>query len=258
MAFGSLVLSSRFGRRVQRARRDRQLTLAVSVAAVAFFVTVLSAGTNPPGNTIFDPLYNLPFGWLLREPARLILMVALGYAVLTAIFIDALLDEMVDVQRIAAPALRLSIAPLALIVAVTVGFPMYTGALVPDTKPTLAAWAISSRATHVQMPSYWTEMARYADGLPGQGGVLVLPPDDWYEMPYTWYYGSDDFVVQLFSRHILIPSSSGYAPASSELVTAVNLTGQSILNRDWPQAEALVKALNAPLVLVRRDIEAPF
>jgi len=36
------------------------------------------------------------------------------------------------------------------------------------------------------------------------------------------------------------------------------LTGQSILRRDWREAEALVAVLNAPLILVRRDIEAPY
>src|SRR5205807_7098964 len=70
---------------------------------------------------------------------------------------------------------------------------------------------------------------------------------------YTWYYGSDAFIVESFKRHVLVPS---YPP--SELVDAVTLTGQSILRRDWSQTEALVGVLNAPLILVRRDIVAPY
>jgi hypothetical protein len=258
LAFGALALGPLAQRRDQRVRRDRALRLAVVAATVALFVIVLSTGTNPPGNIIFDPLFNLPFGWLLREPARLLMPVALAYAVLIAIVIEALLDELMSSRRVTVPALRLSVAPLALLTSVLVGFPMYTGGFVPDTGPTLAPWAISARPTHVQMPTYWAEMAQVADALPIQGALLVMPPDDWYQMPYTWYYGTDAFIVGLFKRRVLVPSSAGYTPASSELVRAVNLTGQSILDRDWVQAQALVTVLNAPLILVRRDIETPY
>src|SRR5207249_12283373 len=123
-------------------------------------------------------------GWLLREPARLVMLVALAYAVMIAIVIEAVLDQLISSRRVSMPALRVSIAPLALVTTVLLGFPIYTGALVPDAGPTLAPWAISARTTHVQMPAYWNEMARVADALPIQGALLVMPPDDWYEMPY--------------------------------------------------------------------------
>ncbi|HEV2029126.1 MAG TPA: hypothetical protein VGS16_11455 [Candidatus Dormibacteraeota bacterium] len=258
IAFGALAVASYGHRREQLVRRNRKLRLAVAAASVALFVIVLSTGTNPPGNAIFNPLYGLPFGWLLREPARFLMLAALAYAVLIAVSVDALLDGFMSAQRITVPALRLSIAPLALITAVLLAFPMYTGAFVPDNGPTLASWAISSRPTHVQMPAYWSEMARFADASPIEGAVLVMPSDDWYEMPYTWYYGSDDFIAKLFKRRVLVPSASGYAPASAGLIDAVTLTGRSIVRRDWRQTEVLLKALNTPFILVRRDIEAPY
>jgi len=262
LAFGGLALAP-FTQGEEQHRRDRKLRLAVAAATVAVIFIVFSTGTNPPGNTIFLPLYNLPFGWLLREPGRFLMMVALAYAVLTGLIVEALLDhrslgEFIESRHLAVPPLRLSIVPVALMTPLLLGVPLYTGGFVPDSGPTLATWAISARPTHVQMPAYWTEMAHFADTLPVQGNLLVMPPDDWYEMPYSWYYGTDDFVAELFKRRVILPNTQEYTPASSELVGAVNLAGQSILDRDWRQAKELVSTLNAPLILVRRDIVAPF
>src|SRR5438445_8607424 len=109
------------------------------------------------------------------------------------------------------------------------------------------------------MPSYWKEMARIVDEAPTQGGLLVLPPDDFYQMPYTWgYVGTDSFVVDLFRRPVVLPNQQGYSPASSELASAVRFTSDGILKRDWRQVETLVTALNAPLILVREDIDVTY
>ncbi len=262
IAFSALGLAQ-IADRNRRFLRDRQLRLSVAAATVAVFFIIFSTGTNPPGNAIFLPLYNLPFGWLLREPGRFLMLVALAYAVLTGILVEALLPQLSVLallrwRRPPLAALRLAIAPLAVGTCILLGFPLYTGVFVSDTRPTLATWAVSARQTHVEMPAYWKEMASYADGLPVQGAVLVMPPDDWYEMPYTWYYGTDAFIVQLFKRRVLVPNTQTYTPASSGLIGAVDLTAQSILHKDWRQAESLVTAMNAPLVLVREDIQAPF
>jgi len=263
LAFSVLALPSLDKTGDQSGRRNRQLRLGVAAATAAVLVIFLSTGTNPPGNVIFDRLYGLPFGWLLREPARFVMVVVLAYTVLIATLVSALLDhesvaKFMSSRRLTIPALRLSVAPLALGASLLVGFPLYTGAIVSDSSPTLPAWAIASRPTHVQMPTYWTEMARVVDRFPIQGAVLLMPPDDFYEMPYTWYYGTDAFVVELFNRRVLVPNTQGYTPASSELIGAVNLTGQSILHKDWRQTQALATVLNAPLILVRRDIVVPY
>ena len=257
LAFSALGLAGT--RRGERGLdRERSLRLAVVVATVALLLILLSTGTKPPGNIVFNRIYNLPYGWLLQEPERFLMVVGLAYGILIAIVIDGLLDHpsitgLMSSHRLTFPTLRISIVPVTIGAVLAVGFPLYTGALVPDTGPPLPIWANHARAQHVNMPAYWPTMAQFADALPIQGSVLVMPPDDFYEMPYTWYYGADVFIPELFKRHVLIPS---YPP--SELVDSVNLTGQSILHRDWQQVEALVTALNAPLILVRRDVVAPY
>jgi hypothetical protein len=263
MAFGALALAPLDDGGHMRFRRHRNLRLAVAATTVALAVIVLSTGTNPPGNRIFDPLFTLPFGWLLQEPARFLMLAALAYAAMVAILVGAIIDhqsvhQLLASRRLTVPAFRLAIVPLAFGTAVLVGFPLYTGALVPDSGPPLPIWAIHARPAHVHVPTYWTEMARFADALPIDGAILVMPPDDFYEMPYTWYYGGDAFIVALFKRRVLVPSAQGYTPASSKLIGAVNLASQSILHRDWHQAEALVRVLNTPLILVRRDIVTPY
>jgi arabinofuranan 3-O-arabinosyltransferase len=256
IAFSALA-SKTAARRDQRFRVDRGLRLAVAAAVVALTVIFISTGTNPPGNTLFDPLYGLPFGWLLREPGRFLMLVALAYAVLSAVAVQALLNrqsiaEFIKSRRVSPGVFRFALVPLVLGTSFTVGFPLYTGAVVPDTRPFLPP-------VHVRMPGYWTEMARFVDGLPTQGALLVMPPDDFYQMPYSWgYYGSDGFVVDMFRRPVLVPNGQGYLPASSQVIGAVNLTAKSIIQRDWRQTEALVRALNAPLILVRGDIDAAF
>ena len=211
IAFSALALQVR-ARRDQRVQRDREFRLAVAAATVALIVIFISTGTNAPGNIVFDPLYSLPFGWLLREPGRFLMLVALAYAVLTAVVVQALVHrnsaiESVRSHRLSSGILRFAVAPLVLGTSILAGFPLFTGAIVPDNRPGLPP-------AHVKMPGYWTEMAGFVDALPIQGALLVMPPDDFYQMPYTWgYYGSDAFVVEMFHRPVLVPNGQGYSPA---------------------------------------------
>ncbi|HEV2035679.1 MAG TPA: hypothetical protein VGU71_16050 [Candidatus Dormibacteraeota bacterium] len=258
VAFSALALGPSYPLRSDgSSRSDRALRLAVAAGTAATIIIFLSTGTNPPGNVAFDFLYGLPFGWLLREPGRFLMVVALAYSVLIAAVVDMLLANRSRSRfKLLRPgvlrALRASAAPLALGTALCLGFPLYTGAIVPDTRSELPP-------AHVTMPSYWKEMAGVVDRLPIQGALLVMPPDDFYAMPYTWgYYGTEGFVVDLFHRHIVVPNAQGYSSTSPELLSAVNLTAQSILAHDWRQVETLAAALNTPLILVRHDIDTHY
>ncbi len=85
VAFGGFVLSpasTDTGRRIARVAAF----LAVGTMGVIF----LSTGTRAPGNLLFDPLYKLPFGWLLREPGRFLMAAALGYALLAGALVEQL------------------------------------------------------------------------------------------------------------------------------------------------------------------------
>jgi hypothetical protein len=264
LAFGSLALrtmarGAESVGRIETVRRDRELRLAIALATIALTLIILSTGTNPPGNVVFDRLYGLPFGWLLREPGRFLMSAAACYAVLVALTVDVVSNHQSVVVYLRKPTLprsrgRLAIVPVAFASAVLVGVPIYTGAEVPDNRPGLPT-------AHITIPTYWANMADFVDSMPVQGSLLLLPPDDFYGMPYSWgYYGADSFIPELFSRHVLVPNPQGYGylQTSPQLTGAVNLTAQSILRHDWRQTAVLAKALNAPLILVRGDIQSPY
>jgi hypothetical protein len=240
---------------VHEFRRHRGFSLALAAATAALAIIFLSTGTNPPGNTLFDRLYGLPFGWLLREPGRFLVVAALAYAVLVAVVVEVavtspLIARLARGHRGWAQRSRLGVGAATIALSLALGFPVYTGAVVPDNRPQLPP-------AHVHVPGYWAEMARTVDGLSTQGSMLIMPPDDFYAMPYSWgYYGTDDFIANFFHRQVVIPNGQGYSPATNQVLTSANLAGQSILDHNWRLTEALVTAFNTPLVLVRGDIQS--
>ncbi|MDG7002126.1 MAG: hypothetical protein JRN15_23750, partial [Nitrososphaerota archaeon] len=51
--------------------------LVLGSAGLALFLVLLGTGTRLPGSIIFDPLYHLPLGWLIREPFRFLMVAGL-------------------------------------------------------------------------------------------------------------------------------------------------------------------------------------
>ena len=232
--------------------RGERFRLGLAASTIALFSILLSTGTNPPGGAIFAALYNLPFGWLLREPGRFLLVAALGYAVLGSLVVDRVMElegSLARKYRIHAASKYLGPAVVAAAVA-AVGFPLWTGQIVPDSKPSLPS-------AHVRVPGYWPEMANFVNNRAASGGVLVLPPDDYYQMLYTWgYYGTDAFIPQFFDRRVLVPNRQGYGRPAEQLVGAVERTSQSILSGDWNDVARLTEIFHTPFILVRGDIMA--
>lgn len=251
-AFGALALGK--GTDSVAPGGERRMRLVLPLASVALIVVLLSTGTNPPGNVIFDRLYGLPLGWLLREPGRFLMLAALIYGILIAVVLEAnvkrrLVDDLIARHMPSISTGRLIALPAIVATVILIGFPVYTGAVVPDSRPLLPP-------AHIRLPSYWPQMASFVDGLPTKGAVLVMPPDDFYQMPYSWgYYGNEGFIPELFRRRVLIPNEQAYISTSQQLIGAVNLTAQAFLRHDWHQAESLVRTLDAPLVLLRRDLD---
>ncbi len=127
-----------------------------------------------------------------------------------------------------------------------------TGAVAPDHRPLLPS-------THVSVPAYWTAMASYLNGSAPSGNLLVLPDDDFYQMPYTWgYYGADGFIKDLIARNVVDPVAQGYAPSPRELIGAVRLVQRGLLAHEWQSARRTLAAIGTPLLLVRGDVNDAF
>jgi hypothetical protein len=249
VAFGALTI-----RHKSPAGSDIHLGLRLTTAAsgIALALIFLGTGTNPPGNVVFDRLYSLPFGWLLREPGRFLLVADLMFAVLVTITVQRLVQfdwlrgRLSESRRF--KLRNVAGVPIALALMLP-GLPLLTGAIVPDSRPSLPPM-------HVRMPNYWIEMAAFVDRMPVTGAMLVMPPDDFYQMPYQWgYYGSDAFIPQLMNRRVLIPSEQAYFPTSSQVLKVEDLAASSILAGNWEVEDRLLRALGTPLVLVRGDLD---
>lgn len=257
IAFSGLALrhvSSGFGHGTARLRG----LLSLGVLGVIF----LSTGTRPPGNLLFDPLYHLPHGWLLREPGRFLIVAALGYALLAGLLVDQLHKPMTmrlpAVRRLFGQrgALRLSSSALVAVTIITVAliasFPLWTGA-------TVAGPVQGFPSDHVKIPTYWDATVHYLNSSSSpRGSLLVLPPDDFYQMPYTWYYGNDGFIANALDRHVVEPSPQGYYTVSAELLNATQFEATAILDHNWNEASRILTAIGTPILLVRGDIETDF
>ena len=255
---GFAALTFRYG---PSPKSTRRLGLAASGATGSLLVIFLSTGTRLPGSLLFDPLYSLPYGWLLLGPGRFLLLAGVGYAVMAVVTLDTWMDHFdrrVSSVRSWSTGNQLA-AKLGVAVAIVgaaalaPGYPLAFGAVAPGPRPGPLP------STHVRVPRYWTEMASYLNGPASPpGNLLVLPPDPFYQMLYTWgYYGNDGFITDMIRRNVLVPSGQGYGAAGGTLMGAVDQVATSLLAGDDTAANRILSALGTSEVLVRGDIAVP-
>jgi hypothetical protein len=242
VAFASLLVCTSGRRRIR---------VTSVVALITAFIVFFSTGIRFPGSVIFNVAYGLPLGWLLREPGRFLFAAALGYGVLIGVTAECIRERLgrIRLSRGWATDRRLTL-PLAAVSCLSLAaltFPLFTGEVVPVPKLT----GISSR---VQVPDYWVAMSDYLNHSVPPGRLLVLPVDDFYQMPYTWYYGVDQFIPNLIARETVDPVTQGYIPASHELNDAVSVLSSALIQHRWDRVQHLAQVLGIRHVLVRGDI----
>lgn len=251
-AFSSLWFTGRRSHDYERDPTDIGLRVIASASLAALAVIFVSTGTRPPGNWLFDAMYQRPFGWLLREPGRFLMLAALAYAVLLAAFVSKLGGSGIRIPQLRASSHPLLAGLAGAALAIGPGFPIVTGQIVPEANSSLPS-------AHVHVPQYWLDMAQSIDRQPYSGAVLILPPDDFYQMPYQWgYYGTDGFIPNLVSRSVILPSGQGYFQPTPGLMDATDEAVNSMLTGDWSTVQRILTVLRSPLVLVRGDIDAAY
>lgn len=237
---------------------QRRSAVAAAGATGSLLFVFLSTGTRLPGSLLFDPLYHLPYGWLLQGPGRFLLLAGLGYAVMAVVTVDTWMDyldrALGAVGGWAPRRTGLARAVVAVgivgVAAIAPGFPLAFGAVAPGRRPD------SLPSTHVRVPQYWTQIANYLNGPASPAGnLLVFPPDPFYQMLYTWgYYGNDGFITDMIGRNVLDPAGQGYGAASGALIGDVNQAATTLLAGDDTAANRILSALGTPLILVREDL----
>ena len=242
-AFAALGLAA-----IRVSRNDASRLRLIGLASgITLLVVLISTGTRFPGSLLFNLLYALPFGYLLQEPNRFLFVAGLGYAILIAIGVEAVMTPQVNgggSSRFSGhPEVKSWRGPLLSTVGVLV--------LIAPAWPLVAP-----SSPGVTVPKYWDAMTSFINRSAPPGNLLVLPEDDFYQMPYTWYYGTDSFINEMISRDVIDPVSQGYLPASAQLINAVALFQESILAHNWQESGDIAQALGAQDILVRGDIES--
>lgn len=247
IAFGALLLV--FSARPARAA-SHMTRISLAAAGASLFLIVLGTGTNLPGSILFYPLYHLPYGWLLQEPGRFLMAACLGYAILTGITVELGYSRLVTTLTGGSVARKRT---RTLITLPLVG--MVVIALAPAYP--LASGQITSPSTRVSFPRYWTTMATHINTQTPPGNLIVLPTDDFYQMPYTWgYYGNDGFILQLINRQVLDPSGQGYLTLGDVLGASDASFSHALVDKQWSLANRLLNALGTPEILLRGDINS--
>jgi arabinofuranan 3-O-arabinosyltransferase len=233
-------------------RRLRRLAFGL-LALILVFV-FLAKGLRPPLNQFNLFLYlHAPGFWLFREPmSKLGQLLVSFFGVLLAVGVEGALQRLRRAPRLRLPgwprrfAYAGSALPLLLVLAYP--YPLYTGEVMPDERPT-------QPSAHVRVPQEWWDVAERINADTRPGKVLVLPLDDYYQMPTTWgFFGADSIANLLIQHPVVAPKPGGYfgdVPGFSANVRGVET---ALLSGDLAAVPKLIDAIGVSKVIVRHDL----
>ncbi|WP_305789449.1 hypothetical protein [Symbioplanes lichenis] len=231
-------------------KRLRRLAFGLMFLILIF--VFLAKGLRPPLNQINLFLYTYAPGfWLFREPmSKLGQLLVSFFGVMLAIGVEGLLALLrtkvtwpVWPRRLAYAG---SAVPLLLVLAYP--WPLYTGAVMPDERPT-------QPSTHVRVADYWWDAAERIDADPRPGKVLVLPLDDYYQMPTTWGFFGVDTIANLLVQHPVVQRKpDGYFGDVPGFNSDVQAIETALVSGDLVPVPRLLDALGVSTVIIRHDL----
>lgn len=226
---------------------------AAVMAFVAIGLIFLSKGLHPPLDELNLWLYdNVPGIWLLREPfAKLAPMLVVIYGLLVAFSLDALFQAVKETDlTVRGGAAAASCTALIGIVAYP--SPLWNGEVIPDRENSVISSA------HVIVPQAWRDVGRLLnDDKLVRGKALVLPLNDYYQMPTTWgYYGTDYLARLLIRRPVIQLLPGSYFDERPSYVKLVK-TIEDLLARDEAgEVPEVLEKLGVSHVILRHDLVA--
>lgn len=211
----------------------------------------LGQGTHAPFGWVNTWLYlNLPLFWLFRDPQiemDVILLVSL--MILAGLAIDELSKKCRKLGRSA----RLGGIVIVLlgVALMANGYALVSGKAFPRNVS-----AINSLNVHV--PSYWAQAAKFLNSsVRSRGRILVLPNDDFYEMPYRWgYYGTDNVAQSYFHAPVVLlnPSPSGYLGGPPNYQATLRQLYTAIKSHPAQHIAPMLTAMGIHWIVERGDI----
>jgi arabinofuranan 3-O-arabinosyltransferase len=229
-------------------RRRRAGLVLLGTATVVVF---LAKGLQPPLSEVNLWLYlHAPGFWLFREPmSKLGQLLVPCYGVLIAMLAEGVLERSrapLPLARLATLARPATAAALALVIVYP--YPLITGAVIPDIRP-------GQPSAHVRVPDFWRQAAETIDADPRPGKVLVLPLDDYYQMPTTWGFFGVDSIANLLIRHPVVQRRpDGYFGDSAGFAANVQAVETALMAGDLAAVRPLLDALQVSTVVLRHDL----
>ena len=233
----------------------RRVAALFAVLAVSAF---LAKGYHAPFGEANAFLYqHIPFFWLLRDP-----LVEAGITLYLALFTLAALGLVEVASRVAGMFARAQIrarqtiervaafALFALVIANGVLFD--AGAALPEE------WLNGQARTVVDIPQYWYDAAAYLNEHAGSERVLIMPNDDFYQMPYDWgYYGADGPPRTLIHAAVVLltPDSYAYLAISPAARGLLGDLLDSIQSRPAVAIAPALRVAGVGWILQRNDIK---
>jgi hypothetical protein len=215
--------------------RLRRVFAVLVVCAVALVIAI--KGLHPPFVELNVRLYaHFPGYWLLREPEKALVLLALIFAVFAAAGTTTLVRSRRFGEVGTWAALVLVVGSIAYL------YPVYTGTLLHST-------------THVHVPDDYARMKKLLAASPAPGKVLVLPVPDFYQLPFRWHYYGVPFWGNALGRPVLSFDSASYQrpdPTVKQLVANIQ---DVLLANDGRSITQQLHTLGASFVLVSRDVD---
>ena len=228
-------------------RRTRRVALAL-LAMSAVFVFLAKGLMAPLSNVNLWLYLHVPGFWLFREPmSKLGQLLVIFFAVLIAIFVEGL-HARVRVRRDALSKVMLGFGLAAVVLVLAYPYPLYTGSVIPDQRP-------AQPSAHVRVPDFWYRMADTVDADTRPGKVLVLPLDDYYQMPTTWgFFGVDSIANLLITHGVIAPKPDGYFSDVPGMTADTRAIEAALVSGDLVAAPRLMRAIGVSKVIVRHDL----
>ncbi len=238
------------------AARRRAAMVLLGLAGVFVF---LAKGLMEPLSQVNLWLYlHIPGFWLFREPmSKLGQLLVVFFAILMAILVEGVIERWRN--RGTRPSLWPAVIPhprtlalvataVGVVLAASYPYPVATGGVIPDARP-------MQPSAHVRVPDFWREMAAVINEDPSPGKVLVLPLDDYYQMPTEWgFFGVDSIANLLIKRGVVQPKPDGYfgdVPGYKADVTGIQT---ALLAGDLDAVPRLLDASGIDKIIVRHDL----
>ena len=212
--------------------KDKKYTYLYGVLLLLLF---LIKGLHTPLTQVNNFFYDhVPLLWLIREPNNKLYPVV---ALITAVLIVELLNVIIKNRK---KTFNFILIVIIFLYSILVPFPFLYNS--------------RQEKTMVTIPPYWFQISDYLNSKKEFYRVLVLPENDFYMMPYEWYYGVDGWPQTFINAPtVKIENVKGYVSFSDYS----NLYSQQIYQkiRDGQSIAQLLGEANISYILQRNDIK---